>query len=129
MSKQRTRREIFNDMNYIERTKRLKERSELGTGLIIWTILKLFGGSFLLVCELLAIILTCDSLRIALREGESCLMAILQLLNILSAAGLWIYIISDATRRNRLKISAQMKKDAFKRIVKKYLWRLRVFFK
>ena len=128
MSKQKTKREIFNDMNYIERTKRLKEPSKPGIGFIIWTVLKLLGGSLLLVSELLLVILTCGDLQIALREGKSCFMAILQLANIFAAAGFGTYVMSDAARRSRLKISMQMKKDAFRRIVKKYLWKLRVLF-
>ena len=128
MSKQKTKREIFNEMNYIERTKRLQEPPKLGIGLIIWTVLKLFGGGLLLLCELSLVILTCCDLQTALREGKTGFAAILQLLNIFSAAGLGIYVMSDATRRNRLKISMQMKKDAFRRTVKKYLWKLRVLF-
>jgi hypothetical protein len=131
MSKQRTKREIFNDMNYIERTKRLKEPPKLWIGFIIWTVLKLLGGSLLLVCELALVILTCADLQTALREGKSCIMPILQLANIFAAAGFGICVMSDATRaarRNRLKISMQMKKDAFMRNVKKYLWKPRVLF-
>jgi hypothetical protein len=128
MSKQKTKRELFNEMNYIERTKRQKEPPKPGIGLIIWTILKLFGGALLLICELLLIILTCVDLQTALREGKPGFTAILQLLNIFSAACLGIYVMSDAARRNRLKISIQMKKDAFRRTAKKYIWKLRVFF-
>jgi hypothetical protein len=128
MSKQKTKREIFNDMNYIERTKRLKEQPKLRIGFIIWAVLKLLGGSLLLVCELTLVILTCADLQTALREGKYCIMPILQLANIFAAAGLGIYVMSDVARRNRLKISMQMKKDAFMRIVKKYLWKLRVLF-
>jgi hypothetical protein len=128
MSKQKTKREIFNDMNYIERTKRLKEPPKLWLGFIIWTVLKLLGGSLLLVCEVALVILTCADLQTALREDKSCIMPILQLANIFAAAGFGTYVMSDTARRNRLKISMQMKKDAFKRIVKKYLWKLRVLF-
>jgi hypothetical protein len=128
MSKQKTKRAIFNDMNYIKRTKRLKEPSKPGIGFIMWTILKLLCGSLLLVSELLLVILTCGELQTALREGKPCFTMILQLANIFAASGLGIYVMSDATRRNRLKISVQMKKDACRRTVKKYLWKLRVLF-
>jgi len=128
MSKGKTKREIFNDMNYIELTKRGKEPSRPGAGFIIGVILKLSAGSFLLVCEFLLVIMTGGDLQTALREGNSCFPAILQLLNILAAAGLGTYIVSDATRRNQLKISMQMTKNAFRRIVKKHVWNLRVLF-
>jgi hypothetical protein len=128
MSKGKTKRAIFNDMNYIELTKRGKEPSRPGAGFIIGTILKLSAGSFLLICEFLLIIMTGGSLQTALREGGSCFPAALQLLNILAATGLGIYIMSDAARRNQLKISVQVKKNAFRRIVKKCAWRLRVLF-
>ena len=110
MSKGKTKREIFNDMNYIELTKRGKEPLRPGTGFIIWAVLKLSAASFLLVCEFLLVIMTGGDLQTALREGNSCFPAILQLLNILAVIGLGIYIMSDATRRNQLKISVQMKK-------------------
>jgi hypothetical protein len=115
-------------MNYVEMSRRGKETSRPGAGFIIGVILKLSIGSFLLVCEFLFVIMTGGSLQTALREGVSCFTAILQLLNILAAAGLGIYIMSDATRRNRLKISIQMTKNAFRRAVKKYGWKLRVLF-
>jgi hypothetical protein len=95
---------------------------------VTWTVLKLLGGSLLLVSELSLVILTCADLQTALREGKPCFTATLQLANIFAAAGFGIYVMSDAARRNRLKISMRMKKDAFKRIVKKYLWKLRVLF-
>ena len=128
MSKGKTKRAIFNDMNYIELTKRGKEPLRPGTGFIIWAVLKLSAASFLLVCEFLLVIMTGGDLQTALREGNSCFPAILQLLNILAVIGLGIYIMSDATRRNQLKISVQMKKNAFRRIVKKCAWQLRVLF-
>lgn len=126
-SKGKTKREIFNDMNYIELSKRGNEPPRPGAGFIIGVILKLSIASFLLVYEFLSIIMTGVSFQTALREGKSCFPAILQLLNILAAAGLGIYIMSDATRRSQFKISTQMTKNAFRRIVKKYGWKLRVW--
>jgi hypothetical protein len=128
MSKGKTKREIFNDMNYTELTKRGKEPLRPGIAFIIWVILKLSVGSFLLVCDFLLVIITGGDLQTALREGDSCFPAVLQLLNIFAAVGLGIYIMSDATRRNQLKISIQMTKNAFRHIAKKYVWKLRVLF-